>query len=96
MNFRIDNLFFRLSTKDKMLFARNLEIMIRSGIQILQSLEILKKQTESRVFIKIIDQLIFDIKNGRFLSVGLERYRNIFGDFFINLVRVGETSGTLS
>lgn len=70
--------------------------MVRSGIQILQSLELLKKQAKSRAFVSILDQLILDIKNGRFLSVGLEKYRNIFGDFFINLVKVGETSGTLS
>ncbi len=79
-----------------MLFARNLEVMIRSGMQILQSLEILRKQTRSRAFAKILDQVIFDLKNGHFLSAGLERYRNIFGDFFINLIRVGEASGTLS
>ena len=79
-----------------MLFARNLEVMIRSGMQILQSLEILKKQSKSRAFIKVMDSLIFDIKNGHFLSAGLEKYRNIFGDFFINLIRVGEASGTLS
>ncbi len=69
---------------------------MRSGMQILQSLEILKKQSRSRTFIKILDQLILDIKNGHFLSAGLERYRNVFGDFFINLIRVGEASGTLS
>lgn len=79
-----------------MLFARNLEVMIRSGMQILQGLEILKKQTKSRAFAKIIDSLIFDIKNGHFLSAGLEKYKNIFGEFFINLIRVGEASGTLS
>src|SRR3989338_2609146 len=89
------NLFFRLSTKEKMLFARNLEVMIRSGIQILQGLELLKKQAKSKVFKDIIDQLILDVKNGHFLSDGLRRYRYIFGDFFINLVKVGETSGTL-
>ena len=92
----LTNLFFRLSTKEKMLFARNLEVMVRSGIPILQSLELLKKQAKSRAFVSILDQLIADIKNGRFLSVGLERYKNIFGEFFINLVKVGETSGTLS
>jgi type IV pilus assembly protein PilC len=92
----LNNLFFRLSTKQKMFFARNLEVMIQSGMQILQSLEIIRKQTRSKAFNRILDRLIVDIKNGHFLSVGLERYRNIFGDFFINLVRVGETSGTLS
>jgi len=70
--------------------------MVRSGMQILQSLEILKAQTKSRTFQKIIDQIIFDLKNGHYLADGLARYQNIFGDFFINLVRVGETSGTLS
>lgn len=92
----LDNLLFRLSNKEKMLFARNLEVMIRSGMQILQSLEILKQQAKSRAFVKILDQLILDLKNGHFLSAGLERYRNVFGDFFINLIRVGEASGTLS
>ena len=92
----LNNFFFRLSNKDKMLFARNLEVMIRSGMQILQSLEILKKQARSRTFIKILDQLTDDLKNGHFLSAGLERYKNVFGEFFINLVRVGEASGTLS
>ena len=70
--------------------------MINSGMQILQSLELLKKQTKSKTFISIIDCLILDIKNGQFLSAGLEKYKDIFGDFFINLVRVGESSGTLS
>ena len=79
-----------------MVFARNLEVMTRSGMQLLSSLEILKKQTKSRAFVAVIDQLIYDVKNGHLLSSGLERYRPIFGDFFINLVRVGESSGTLS
>src|SRR3989344_8605450 len=90
------SMFFRLSTKEKMLFARNLEVMIRSGMQILQSLEILKAQSKSITFRKILDQIIFDLKNGHYLADGLARYQNIFGDFFINLVRVGEASGTLS
>jgi type II secretory pathway component PulF len=79
-----------------MFLARNLEVMTRSGMQVLDSLEIIKRQTKSKPFNAMIDQLIVDIKNGHFLSSGLERYHNIFGDFFINLIRVGESSGTLS
>ena len=79
-----------------MLFARNLEVMTRSGMQVLDSLEILKKQSSSRAFNKMIDVLIVDIRNGHYLSTGLEKYQSTFGDFFINLIRVGETSGTLS
>ncbi len=87
---------FRLSLKDKMLFARHMEMMTRSGMQVLNALEILKKQTKSKPFIAMVDQLIDDVRNGHYLSVGMERYRKVFGDFFINLIRVGESSGTLS
>ena len=92
----LNTLFFRLSVKQKMIFARNLEVMIRSGMQLLPALELIKKQTKSKTFILIMDHVTADVKNGHFLSVGLERYKSIFGEFFINLIRVGESSGTLS
>lgn len=92
----INNIFFRLSTKEKMLFARHMDMMTRSGVQTLEALEILKRQTTDKSFIRILESLIADVKNGHYLSVAMERYKGIFGEFFINLVRVGETSGTLS
>ena len=92
----LNSLFFRLTVKQKMIFARNLEVMIRSGMQLLQSLEIIKNQTKSKSFKTIIDHIIADVKNGHFLSVALERHKDVFGDFFINLIRIGESSGTLS
>lgn len=96
MDFSLKKLLFRLSNKEKMLFARNMEIMISAGLQLIQSLEIIKRQTQSKTFISILDQLIADTKNGHSLSVSLERYPQVFGDFFVNLIRVGEASGTLS
>jgi type IV pilus assembly protein PilC len=92
----LNNLFFRLSLRDKMLFARHMDMMTRSGMQVLDSLEVLRKQTTSKPFIHVIDSLIQDVKNGHYLSVGMERFRAVFGDFFISLIRVGENSGTLS
>ena len=92
----LNKFIYRLSIKDKMLFARHMEMMTRSGMQILDALEILKKQTKSTAFLRVLDGLIEDVRNGNYLSVGMERYKNVFGEFFINLVRVGETSGTLS
>jgi len=96
LKINLDKVFLRLSLKDRMLFAKHMAIMTGSGMQILTSLEILRKQATSKALQVILDQLITDIKNGQFLSVGLERYKNIFSDFFINVVKVGEASGTLS
>ena len=36
------------------------------------------------------------MNNGKFLADGLQRYEHLFGLFFINIVRVGESSGTLA
>ena len=96
LNLNLSRFFIRLSLKDRMLFAKHMAIMVGSGMQILDGLTILRKQTESKALQIILDQLITDIKNGQFLSAGLERYNKIFGDFFINVIKVGESSGTLS
>lgn len=79
-----------------MFFARHMSIMSRSGMQILDILRTLKKQTPSRTFNKVIDGLIEGVKNGQFLSEGLAKHQALFGDFFINIVHVGEISGTLA
>ena len=71
-------------------------IMSRSGMQLLDILRTLKKQTKSSSFIKILDELTEHVKNGQFLSDGLAKHQRMFGDFFINIVRVGEISGTLA
>lgn len=44
----------------------------------------------------ILGELLENVKNGQFLSDGLKKHRRLFGDFFINIVHVGEISGTLA
>ena len=56
------NPFFRLSVKDKMFFAQHMAIMSRSGMQILDILRTLKRQSASKGFGKIMDDLIESVK----------------------------------
>lgn len=88
-------IFENISDQEKIDFARHLAIIIRAGIPLYNGLLILKKQSQSKQLIKIIDQLSRDVLNGLFFADSLERYHDIFGDFFISIVRVGEASGTL-
>ena len=89
-------MFSGLSLNDKMFFARHMAIMSRSGMQLLDILKTLKKQTKSKSFAKVLDGIIENVKKGQFLSDGLAKHQKMFGDFFINIVRVGEISGTLA
>lgn len=79
-----------------MIFAKRLAMLVKAGVPLLQALRILKKQMRSRGVTEIFNNLITDIENGQFLSISLGRYRRLFGDFAINIIRVGEESGTLA
>lgn len=82
--------------QEKVNFARHLSVTIESGLPILDALKLIQKQTPSKNMAKVIDQIVKDVNNGMALSLALQKFDYVFGDFFINLVKVGETSGNLS
>jgi len=93
---RLNNIFSKISLQDQIIFAKHLAIMLQAGMPILDSLTMLKKQqAKSKTLFKVLNQLITDVDRGQFLSTSLDQYRQIFGNLFINVVRVGEASGTL-
>ena len=90
------NLLLRVPAQEQLVFAKNLSVMVKAGMPVPESLRMLQKETKSRALKKILEQVISDVSNGQFLSASFEKYHNIFGDLFINIIRVGESSGTLS
>ncbi|MDO8515935.1 MAG: type II secretion system F family protein [bacterium] len=84
-----------LSLQEKVNFSRHLSIIIKAGLPLLEGLKLMKKQSTSKTLINVLDALIEDVNNGQSLATALAKYRDIFGDFFISVVEVGETSGTL-
>jgi type IV pilus assembly protein PilC len=90
------SIFERVPIQEKINFARHLALIVQSGVPILEGLRILRKQTESKTLAKIMDQTIADVNNGKFLADSLEKHKNVFGDFFVSIIRVGEASGTLA
>ena len=90
------NAFLHVSLGDKVLFVKHMAIAIRSGMTLLSAVQMIRMQTRSGSLKKILDIILVDLDNGIFLSTSLEKFHNIFGDLFINIVRVGEASGTLT
>ena len=91
----IKNLFLKVSLQEKILLTRNLAIMVRAGMPLLDSINLLQGQTKSKSLAKILSGVAADVSNGQFLSKSLDKYHNVFGDLFTNIIRIGETSGTL-
>lgn len=90
------NLFLRVSLQEKVMFARHLAVGIKSGMTLQDALALIKKQARSGSLKKILDTVIQDTTGGMFLSASLEKYHNVFGDLFINVLKVAESSGTLT
>ncbi len=88
--------FLRFNIKEQVLFAKRLSFLVKAGVPMMEGLTLIRNQTKSKRKQKIYDTLIADVSAGQFLSKSMEKYRQIFGDFAINIIRVGEQAGVLS
>ena len=85
-----------ISLVDKMIFNRHLAVMIDAGLSLNQALKILAEQNKNPKFKKIIEQVELDVRQGRSFSDSLAKHPKTFNGIFVNMVKVGETSGNLS
>lgn len=85
----------RVKASDVVLFTRQLSSMIVTGLTLLESLNILKKQTTNASLKAIIDDLIASVSEGTSFSQALSRHPDVFTEVYIALVQAAETSGLL-
>ncbi|MFA5184041.1 MAG: type II secretion system F family protein [Patescibacteria group bacterium] len=81
--------------KDLVIFSRQFSVMISSNVPVVESLLVLIDQTDNISLKNLIADIAYDVNAGAFLSDALAKYPKIFSEFFINIVRSGETSGKL-
>jgi type IV pilus assembly protein PilC len=87
--------FSTIPLSEKMMFARNLSVMISSGLPLSKAIRNITAQTQNKKFIKILETIQEDIQAGLGFSDGLGRFPGVFDELFVNMVRVGETGGNL-
>lgn len=92
-NFRVE---FGPSTKDILIFTNQLAIMVRAGVSIQDSLELIAAQIENRKFVAVITDLKAKIEAGRSFSQALADHPQVFSNLYINMVGAAEVSGSLS
>jgi type IV pilus assembly protein PilC len=85
----------KVKAEQIVIFSRQLATMVDSGIPIAQSLDVLGEQMEDKQFGQTLKKIRDDIESGLSLSEAVGRHPKVFSDFFINMVRAGESSGRL-
>src|SRR6185369_15379269 len=86
----------RFSLKEQAVFAKRLSLLVKAGIPILEGLTILNQQARTRTSKRVMSGLLEDVSTGKSLHKAMARYSRAFGEFAVNLVQVGEASGTLA
>ena len=85
----------QINKVDLALFAHQFSAMISAGLPLVKCLSVLSSEIENPVLKSAIDKVIFDIQNGLSLSVAFAKHPRIFSNFFVSLVKSGETAGIL-
>lgn len=77
------------------IFTRQFSVMIDAGLPLVQCLEILSQQQESKTFKRALIQIRQDVESGSNLADAMRKHPKIFNDLFTNMVAAGEAGGIL-
>ena len=80
---------------DLMLFSRQMHTLLKAGVPILRALAGLMESATNPSLVAIIKDLRTSLDAGRELSAAMRRHPEVFSNFFVSIVRVGELTGGL-
>jgi type IV pilus assembly protein PilC len=88
--------FKKVSKKDLTIFSRQLAMMLESRVPVVQSLKSLVTQTRKEIFKEKIIKISELVEEGKPLSEAFQAFPEVFGTFYVNLIKSGEASGKIS
>lgn len=86
----------KLSSKDLNFFLTQLSTYVKSGIPLLDSMEILSRQSKKRNISMLYRKIVFDLNRGLSFSKCLEKQGKVFPKMLINMLKTSEMTGDLT
>ena len=90
------SLFSKVTKKDIVIFSRQLAIMFKSNISLVESLKAISQEIKNNTFKENILTISEDVEAGTLFSKALSRYPKIFSFFYVSVIKSGEISGKLT
>lgn len=85
----------RVRQRDIISMCRQFSIMYNSGLDLMDCLQTVAKENESKRLSKILHDIHDQIAKGSSVADAFSRYQDVFSAFFINMLRTGEVTGKL-
>jgi len=80
---------------DLILFSRQMYAITKAGLPLLNGMKSLAASTPNLILREALESVIDSLQAGRDLAFSLGRYPDVFSKFYISVIRIGESSGTL-
>lgn len=84
-----------INTKGAAVFTRQLSTLVKAGMPILRSLEVLGRQEKRPAFKQTIEHIADTIRGGGNFSDGLAAHERVFDRLYVNMIKAGEAGGVL-
>ena len=81
--------------RDIVIFTRQFATMIDAGLPIVQCLQILGAQTDSKPFRRVIGNVKDDVESGTTLAEAIKKQGKVFSELYMSMVQAGEIGGIL-
>lgn len=85
----------RVKARDLATFYSQLSDLLRSGVPLLRSLELLQRQTRNKVLKVVLQEVRDEVSNGTRLAEALRQHSNVFSELAVSMVRAGEEGSFL-
>ena len=85
----------RASSRDILIFTRQLSAMLSAGLTLIKSLDILKDQLNKGLMSEVIDGIISDIEEGESFSSAISKFPKVFSPIYVSMIKASESSGLL-
>ncbi|OGI75617.1 hypothetical protein A3C67_00835 [Candidatus Nomurabacteria bacterium RIFCSPHIGHO2_02_FULL_42_19] len=90
------SLFERVSMKDVVLLSRQIATLFDAQVSALKAFRMLAVNSENKLLSRKLTQVCDDLQAGVSISGSLAKHPEIFSDFYVNMVKVGEETGKLN
>ncbi len=85
----------KVTSEDLSIMTKQLSVLIRSGITLVESLTALIDQTEDENFKMVLSQVKQEVNEGTAFADALRKHPKIFSNLYVSMIQAGESSGTL-
>lgn len=85
----------KVNDKDIVVFTRQFSTMIDAGLPLVQALDILSTQVESKTLARVLGEIKENVEAGSTYADALKKHPRVFSELYTNMVAAGEAGGIL-